>query len=1581
LEGGAQTKVSYVSYPINNSTPSSYYYLIQVGIPTDYIGTVTINDPNHAVTQYYANAYVNVSSTYLTNNPYGITTSENRKWATIDKHIPIDTSYVLANITENSKFAADAYLVDGATGADFSPFVFDRYLIDGTSTNTTNGWKWFTNLQTPYANYLKSSAVGGGKGPEPPKPFYYSLFLDRQYEDPEDKAIINATGMVRNIYFYYDETLNLAPEPDPVNITMSYQADDSGFAIARQPFEVLPGLSESYGYTDEFNGAEASVLDAIVAAHIAEFGDDTDVIHTKLTFENGFASNFMGDNAGNLMFSVDGEIPMFGADTVSLTENALVELFSTHGTYPNLDIYTRFAIDGETTETAAAVAGVPLKLNISGTFWEDVEPWGTYLDIIPGAAIVPVSFDVERGSASFGEPLAVTDAEGNATVTFPKGGTYILSAIDALQVTPILSPWLEVTVEPALGQITDVLISNGQLLGNINYNADTTPTYSVKDRQFDAVVEYGQASGQFTINVGGDSTVDVSAGSAVQDGAVWNLTLPSSVEGTTTTVSVSLEEETDEYAFTCYTQAYSGMPLRVAEYIVPGSQYTNGFNTLGPYGLNGVATLRGVNINSATTVSAAQGPASLGNFGGYIIYEYAAPIIDDPANPYGIDFIVFGNSFAGSPGLAEPGNVLVSYDGISWYTLAGSLHYDDNAHWNVSKSYTSGSGFPDTDKYPLFNWGGITDTLTFSGTELIQTNGSSNAPYPAFGYADVGKMPPTTGDNNVAANPYTGLINGSTDRTDGFDLKWAVDAAGQPVELPNGVKYIKIQTATGIDGGAIGEKSTEVNGMRVAKANSAAVEKTSAPASVTIARTAFDTSASSVFSNVKVPLNGSFNVKVDTQAANVYINSIRGKSASFTRAPDHGILRVIVQDGEKEPWIGYFNLTEDAGTEAIKSSVITFNLGKGTTDGDTIHTFTEGSNETFPADPTWDNRTFLGWYDANNTKYTGYVSTLPAVLTLTAKWQYNTPGGSAPSATVNVTFRLIGAEKSPSGGAYQNWIKTKAYSLPAGSTMYDLFVSAIAEAGLTQTGAQNNYVSAITAPAVYGGLSLAEMDNGVNSGWMYTVNGKHADRGLVECDLKNGDTVIWHFVNNYALEIEDWFEGTSGTAADWNKWLLVADNNPSINEAAPSASPEPSSPDSPSAPGGNTGGGSTPETPASPAAPESPEPPAPADTAKPGETVSVEVPAATVTKSDDGSITARVDVTTETVTKAISEAVKAIDGKTDTIAEVKIVVKAEEPKAGETAEKVTSAEVELVVEAVKEIAAAKDLVLTIESDVATITLDSATLDGISENKADGDTVKITASEVETALIELTVTVGDTVIHDFRGEVRVQTPYTPPVEVKTEDYDLLTVYYVDDSGKLSEIPGAYFDIVTRQIVFTTTHFSRFMVAEWISPFSDIAKSDWYYKIARFSYSNSLIEGIDGNFEAARKLTRGQMFTLLAKYAGVDTSGGAQWYSKGVDWAVAQGISDGTAPERQITRGEMFQLLYNLAKTQGIDVSGTADLSAYPDASEASAYTQAGLNWALSAGLASGDENGKINPKGIATRVGIAGILKNYIEKVK
>ena len=147
---------------------------------------------------------------------------------------------------------------------------------------------------------------------------------------------------------------------------------------------------------------------------------------------------------------------------------------------------------------------------------------------------------------------------------------------------------------------------------------------------------------------------------------------------------------------------------------------------------------------------------------------------------------------------------------------------------------------------------------------------------------------------------------------------------------------------------------------------------------------------------------------------------------------------------------------------------------------------------------------------------------------------------------ITVSFRLIGDSEHDNGVYdhvhYVTWLPTKSYTVPVGSTVKTVFELALTEGKLQWRNPGGNYVEAIWAPEVLGGYELAEFTNGRNSGWMYTVNTDHPGVGLAARVLHDGDTVIWHYVDDYTLEADAEFNEADPQYVD--RWLEAEDIPP-----------------------------------------------------------------------------------------------------------------------------------------------------------------------------------------------------------------------------------------------------------------------------------------------------------------------------------------------------------------------------------------------------------------------------------------------------
>lgn len=239
-------------------------------------------------------------------------------------------------------------------------------------------------------------------------------------------------------------------------------------------------------------------------------------------------------------------------------------------------------------------------------------------------------------------------------------------------------------------------------------------------------------------------------------------------------------------------------------------------------------------------VGGVNGSLSLGAFGGSVVFRFEEAVENDPDNPFGVDFTIFGNPMTQ---WSEPGVVSVMEDtnenGLAddtWYELAGSDHYfsstrrnyqvtfinpDQNVASDVPWEEEDGAQgwirannihlqpyYPSPDSFPA-----VAEHMTvYTGTLL---EGAVDVDHPpllvsarrAFGYADNqvrGTAPYTLPDN-----PYTPEAEHSGG--DAFDISWALDPEGQYLELER-IHFVKVQTGILHEGGFLGEVSTEITG-------------------------------------------------------------------------------------------------------------------------------------------------------------------------------------------------------------------------------------------------------------------------------------------------------------------------------------------------------------------------------------------------------------------------------------------------------------------------------------------------------------------------------------------------------------------------------------------------------------------------------------------------------------------------------------------------------------------------------------------------------------------------------------------------
>lgn len=172
------------------------------------------------------------------------------------------------------------------------------------------------------------------------------------------------------------------------------------------------------------------------------------------------------------------------------------------------------------------------------------------------------------------------------------------------------------------------------------------------------------------------------------------------------------------------------------------------------------------------------------------------------------------------------------------------------------------------------------------------------------------------------------------------------------------------------------------------------------------------------------------------------------------------------------------------------------------------------------------------------------------------------------------------------------------------------------------------------------------------------------------------------------------------------------------------------------------------------------------------------------------------------------------------------------------------------------------------------------------------------------------------------------------------------------------------------------------------FTDLNPEKWYHADVEFVLANGLMIGTGNNqFQPNGTLNRAMLVTILYRLEGEPSVAGMtnpfkdvpenEWYTDAVVWAanvgVVKGMTEDTfAPKLAITREQTATILYRYIgepKTEG-------SLSAFPDAEKVSAYAVDAMKWCVENGIIIGSD-GKLDPKGTATRAQIAAILHRFI----
>ena len=164
------------------------------------------------------------------------------------------------------------------------------------------------------------------------------------------------------------------------------------------------------------------------------------------------------------------------------------------------------------------------------------------------------------------------------------------------------------------------------------------------------------------------------------------------------------------------------------------------------------------------------------------------------------------------------------------------------------------------------------------------------------------------------------------------------------------------------------------------------------------------------------------------------------------------------------------------------------------------------------------------------------------------------------------------------------------------------------------------------------------------------------------------------------------------------------------------------------------------------------------------------------------------------------------------------------------------------------------------------------------------------------------------------------------------------------------------------------------------FDDVSDNYWGAEAVAFASSRELFAGTSATtFSPDTAMTRAMIVTVLARFEGVDTTTGSTWYEAGQQWAMENGVSDGTNMDASLTREQLATMLYRYAQSKGYDTTqGGMAIREYADFEQISDYAVEAMTWAVNTGLISGTSTTTLSPQGLATRAQVATILMRFIE---
>lgn len=472
---------------------------------------------------------------------------------------------------------------------------------------------------------------------------------------------------------------------------------------------------------------------------------------------------------------------------------------------------------------------------------------------------------------------------------------------------------------------------------------------------------------------------------------------------------------------------------------------------------------------------------------------------------------------------------------------------------------------------------------------------------------------------------------------------------------------------------------------------------------------------------------------------------------------------------------------------------------------------------------------------------------------------------------------------------------------------------------------------------------LGEFDGGPNSGWMYNVNNVTPQVPANECELNNGDTVLWYYTLDFTRDSRN-TGGMGETAATETEGTVSSSVETAATVVEGRATASISS----------------------------------NDVSKAIEKVTEQ---------------AKADTTGKTAEKEVVLEIKA-KGNADAV-EAKLPAEAVKALAGADVNTVIATDcgnVEIPSDSLANInsqANGKDLSVAVENKKSEDVITESVSEKIKEETGIGKEAIEGAS-----IVDVTIKAGDSEITSFGGRsIRLSLPVLGQQIVGR----LYKVIAISANGALDMLTGkCSMRNGVKVMDLSSTHLTTFVLTseEVKNPFSDVKESDYFYNPVLWAVEKNVTSGKTADtFAPFDGCTRAQMVTFLWRASGSPWAS-ANWhfsdvpedayYADAVEWAIAAGIAKGTSentfdPNGSVTREQLATFIYRYAQDKGQGFTGAwMFLLDYNDASQVSEWADEAMHWCVMKGIVSGTGEKTLSPKGEANRAQIVTMLYRYFE---